>query len=155
VIRTLRDAKSLEIEPSMVHEAELDVQAVLREYLRSERDINDKARAMSDAGRGSYSSLKQRLAFNAKLKTGEEALDYVIDQMIETFLQSNHIEEIFADDLELRRVIAKILRKHTAETEATLDREVRDRIKNLQEGSVAWDAEYERVMKQMRREKKL
>ncbi len=51
--------------------------------------------------------------------------------------------------------ISKILKKHTRDIEETLDHEVRDRIKNLQEGSTSWEDEYQRVMAQLKRNKKL
>ena len=154
IIRILRDNEAIDVTPELVPEAELDVQSVLREYLRVDRDLTNRAREMSDAGQGSFGRIKRRLAYQASFKTGDEAIDYIVDQLIETFLHSNNIDEIYADDLELRRRISLIVKKYTQEVESQLDKEVRERIKNLTEGSQTWDLEYERMMKQLKREKK-
>jgi hypothetical protein len=155
IIRTLRDSEAIEVSPEAVPEAELDVQAVLREYLRAEREISTKARQLSDEGRGAFGRMKKHLAAQSALKVGEEALDYIVDQLIETFMHSHHIEEVFADDRDLRVQLTKLLNKHTKDVDAELDQAVRDRIKNMQEGSVSWDAEYHRVLAQLKRDKKL
>ena len=49
----------------------------------------------------------------------------------------------------LRKKIKEIVRKHMA-VEEELDTEVRARLKNLQEGTDAWDVEYQRVMDQVK-----
>ena len=56
-------------------------------------------------------------------------------------MSSRHIDEVFAEDAILRRKIKDICKKHMQVDEA-IDQEVRDRIKNLEEGSQAWDVEY-------------
>ncbi len=155
VIRSLRDNGGIEVTPELVPEAQLDVQGVLREYNRTDRDIGKRAREMSDQGRGSYGRLKRQMAHEANFKIGDEAIDYIVNQLIETFLHSHNVEEIYFDDLELRKRIAVIIKKHTRDADGELDEEVQNRIKNLEKGSVAWDDEYERVMSSLKREKKL
>jgi hypothetical protein len=155
IVRSLRDKGAIEVLPESLSEAQLDVAGVLREYLRVDRDISQRARELSDQGKGAFGRIKRQLARDASIKVGDEAVDYLVDQLIETFLHSLNVEEIFADDLELRRIMATILKRHTADIEGTLDEEVQNRIKNLERGSVAWDSEYERVMQQLKREKKL
>ena len=55
---------------------------------------------------------------------------------------------------ELRKKITPILRKHM-DVDTELDLEVRGRIKNLEEGTAAFDIEYAKVTEQMRRKKGL
>jgi hypothetical protein len=69
--------------------------------------------------------------------------------MLEAFMSSRHIDEVFAEDAILRRKIKDICKKHMAVDEA-IDQEVRDRIKNLEEGSQAWDIEYAKVLDQIK-----
>jgi hypothetical protein len=64
-------------------------------------------------------------------------------------MQSAHVEEIYADDATLRRKIKQILSAHM-DVDAELDRQVRDRIKNLQEGTQTWEIEYGKVLEQMK-----
>jgi hypothetical protein len=69
---------------------------------------------------------------------------------METFMQSGHVEEVFADDITLRKKLRDMLKKHMAVDEE-LDEEVRRRIKNLAEGTQTWEIEYAKVMEQMKR----
>jgi hypothetical protein len=64
------------------------------------------------------------------------------------------VEEVFSEDHDLRRKMREILRRHT-EMERDLDREVRAKIRNFQEGSQNWDVEYERVMGDIKKNKNL
>ena len=59
------------------------------------------------------------------------------------------IDEVFADDATLRRKLRDIVKKHMT-VDDELDKEVRQRIKNLEEGSQTWDIEYNRVLEQMK-----
>src|SRR5437762_3083577 len=116
-------------------EAELDVQAVLKEYLRLEREITERAKDVLQKRNLPYEQfgkVKRALAGEKGLGLGEEGLDWMTNQMIESFMQSPHVEEIFADDGTLRRRMVDILKRHMM-VEEELDAEVRRRIKNLEE----------------------
>ena len=56
---------------------------------------------------------------------------------------------MFADDPTLRRLIKDVLKRHMGVDEE-LDAEVRQRIKNLEEGTATWELEYSRVMDQIK-----
>jgi hypothetical protein len=64
-------------------------------------------------------------------------------------MSSRHVDEVFAEDANLRRKIKDICKKHMSVDEA-IDQEVRDRIKNLEEGTQAWDVEYSKVLDQIK-----
>jgi hypothetical protein len=70
-------------------------------------------------------------------------------------MASPHIEEIYGADNELRAKMTPILKRYTASRDNELDEAVRSKIKNLEEGSAAWDIEYERVLERVRRNKGL
>jgi hypothetical protein len=146
-----------EIEVGDATEAQLDVQAVLREYLRRERDINEEAKDYLSRRGLTYSQfgkVKKMIAQQQEFGVGEETITYIIQQIIMAFENSNNFEEIYADDQALTVKIRNILRKHM-DLEEDLDNEVRDRIKNLEEGTRSWEVEYEKVMEQIRRKKGL
>ena len=69
-------------------------------------------------------------------------------------LHSVHVDEVYAEDIELRRKMTTVLRKDMA-VDNDLDREVRRRIKNLQEGTTGWEIEYRRLMDDLKRTKRL
>ena len=82
------------------------------------------------------------------------ALDFVIDRVIQGLFESKHIEEVFMDDVELRKVVQAAIQKYLGVDEE-LDREVRGRLKNLREGTTEWEVEYGRLIEQMRGTKAL
>ena len=75
-------------------------------------------------------------------------------QMIESFMQSMHVEEIFAEDSVLRKKMVDILKKHMT-VDDEVDAEVRRRIKNLEEGTATWEVEYQKALDQIRKNRKL
>jgi len=140
------------IEVTDAHEAELDVASVLKEYLRLDRELTERAKDVLEIRGLSYSAFartKRSLAEKQDFGLGEDALSWISTQLLETFMQSRHIEEIYADDTALRRTIKDVLRRHMAVDEE-LDREVRERIRNLEEGTQSWEIEYNRVMSQIK-----
>jgi uncharacterized protein len=134
-------------------EAEMDAQAVLKEYLRLDREITERAKDILQK-RGlpyeQFGKVKRTIAHEKGLGLGEEGLEWMTSQMIESFMQSPHIEEIFAEDGVLRKRMADILKKHMLVDEE-LDEEVRRKIKNLEEGTATWEIEYSKVLDQMKR----
>jgi uncharacterized protein len=138
-------------------EAELDVQAVLKEYLRLDREITEKAKDLLQKRNLPYEQfgkVKRTLAQEKGFGLGDEALDWMTTQMIESFMQSPHIEEVFAEDTILRRKMTDVLKKHMM-VEEELDAEVRRRIKNLEEGTSTWEVEYQRALEQIKRNRGL
>lgn len=138
-------------------EAELDVQAVLKEYLRLEREFTEKTKDILQKRNLPYEQfgkVKRALAGEKGVGLAEEGLDWMTNQMIESFMQSPHIEEIFADDATLRRRMVDILKKHMM-VEEELDAEVRRRIKNLEEGTATWEVEYHKALDQIKRNRGL
>src|SRR5687767_2595195 len=87
-------------------EAELDAQAVLKEYIRLEREITDKTKDVLQKRNLPYEQfgkVKRALAAEKGFGLGDDGLDWMTNQMIESFMQSTHVEEIFAEDATLRK----------------------------------------------------
>jgi uncharacterized protein len=150
LVRALVDAQAIEIDSPQ--EVELDVASVLKEYIRVDRELTDKAKDMMEQRRldyGQFSKIKRSLAEEKDFGLGEEAMTWIASQLLETFMHSAHVEEVYAEDAQLRRLMKDVLKKHMAVDDA-LDAEVRQRIKNLEEGTSTWELEYKRVMEQIR-----
>lgn len=150
VIRTLKEAESIELESEL--EARQDIEAVLKEYLRLEREIVDDAKNRMEIRGLGYSQLgkvKSQVSKERGAPSQDEVLPYLLDQIMHLLFHSANIAEIFAEDVELRKAITPILRKHM-EVDSDLDREVRSKIKNLTEGTTDFDVEYARVMEQIK-----
>jgi hypothetical protein len=133
-------------------EAELDVASVLKEYLRVDRELTERTKDILEIRGLPYSAFgrtKRTLAEQKDFGLGEEGITWIVTQLLESFMQSKHVDEIYADDATLRRKLRDVLRKHMTVDEE-LDKEVRQRIKNLEEGTQTWEVEYNRVLEQMK-----
>lgn len=152
VIRALVDASLIEVDPESAEEAELDCASVLKEYVRVDRDLGRRARELTIGdGAGAEQKMKRQLAKEKNFKAGDDGLEYMVNQIIETFMHSNNIAEVFGSDRDLRAVITQVMKKHTRDRSDELDIEVRSKLKNLEEGSSAWEIEYQKAMAQVRR----
>lgn len=153
----LVDGEMIEVEPAMREEVELDLESVLKEYRRTDRELSDRARDLVAMRNLDYSythKLKGQLAREKAFGLGDEAIEWIAGQMIEMLLQSANVEEVFGEDHDLRRLIAPILRRELG-MESKLDHEVRKRIKNMSEGTSEFDIEYQKTMERLREAKKL
>ena len=133
-------------------EAELDVASVLKEYLRVDRELTERAKDILEIrglGYSQFGRTKRNLAEKKDFGLGDEAVTWIINQLLETFMQSRHFDEIFCDDATIRRKSRAVLHKHMMVDEE-LDQEVRQKIRNLEEGTNTWDVEYTRVLEQMK-----
>jgi hypothetical protein len=155
VVKTLVDGKDIAVTDR--NEAELDVEAVLKEYLRLDKEITEKVKDILQK-RGlpyeQFGKVKRAVANEKGLGLGDDSLEWMTNQMIESFMQSPHIEEVFVEDGVLRKKMADILKRHMS-LEDDLDAEVRRRIKNLQEGTSAYDVEYQKALNQIKRNRGL
>jgi hypothetical protein len=138
-------------------ESEMDVQAVLKEYLRLDRECTEKAKDLLQKRNLPYEhfgKIKRQLAGEKGFALGDESLDWMTTQMIESFMQSPHVEEVFADDATLRKRMTDILKKHML-IDDEIDAEVRRRIKNLEEGTATWEVEYQKALGQIKKNRRL
>jgi hypothetical protein len=150
IVRTLVDQQAIEVVDA--GEVELDVASFLKEYIRLDRELSDKAKDLMEKrglAYGQFSKIKRGLAEEKEFGLGEEGMTWICNQLLENFMHSANVAEVFADDPTLRRLIKDVLKRHMGVDEE-LDAEVRQRIKNLEEGTATWELEYSRVMDQIK-----
>ncbi len=155
LIPTLTAQEEVEIEQEA--EVRLDLEAVLKEFIRRERQVSDEAKdRMEREGLGfsQLGKMRQRVAKEMGFPQQDEILPYLVDQLLNMLFHSANVVEIYADDVTLRKKITPVLRRHM-EVETGLDAEVRSKIKNLQEGTNAFEVEYGKVMDQIKRKRGL
>src|SRR5712692_8763833 len=156
-IQKLMQDGDLEVEPLRIADAEMDLSAIMREYLANEERVNQATREALERRGYDYSKfnqVKREMADVRGFKMGDEGIEYVINQMIEFLLISRNIEEVFSEDHGLRKKIFVIMKKHL-DIDEDVDREARSRLKHLQEGTANWDIEYQKTVEQIRRAKGL
>lgn len=147
----------IEVLPDMVSEVVLDIESVLREYIRADREVTDRARDLISKDGLEFNQvnkIKQKLAEERGFGVGDRATDYLTKQVIEALFHSRHVEEVFAEDHTLRKTLRDVMNRHL-HVDDDLDQEVRRRIKNLQEGTQNWEVEYHKVMQDLKRLKGL
>jgi hypothetical protein len=134
-----------------------DVESVLKSYLDTERIVDEKTRELlqrTNRGPAEFSKVRQQIAEHHGIKVGDEALDYMLDQVVAMLMHSAHVDEVFAEDIDLRRRMTPIFKKHMG-ADSELESEVRAQLKHVKEGTSQWDIEYARVLEAVRRKRGL
>ena len=155
VVRSLIASKDIETDAQ--REVIADVEAVLKSYLDTEKVVDDKTRELlqrTGRGTGEFSRVRQQVAEHHGIKVGDDALDYLLDQVVEMLMHSNHVEEVFSSDVELRRKMAPVFKRYMA-ADTELEAEVRAQLRHVKEGTAQWDVEYARVLDVVKRKRGL
>lgn len=149
--RTLIDAGDLEI--SNRDEFKRDIESILKEYLRKDREITEAAKDLLEARGLPYSELyktKRQLAEREEFAIGEESVNWIANQLVEMFMQSQYVDEVYAGDDALRKTLKDLLRRNM-QADDDLDREVRKHLKHLEEGTTSFEIEYQKQLELVRR----
>ena len=155
VVRALLASNDIETESPK--EVEADITSVLTQYLSDEREVNDRAKdVLERTGKPSteLGRVRSLVAEEKGIKVGDETLDYLLDQVVEMLMHSGNVEEVYVEDVELRRKMAPIFKRHMA-VDSALDADVRAQLKHVREGTREWEVEYNRVLEQVKRKKGL
>jgi uncharacterized protein len=152
IMKLMQDG-DIEVETMRIADAEMDLSAIMREYLANEERVNQATReALERRGydHSKFNQVKREMADVRGFKMGDEGIEYVINQMIEFLLISRNVEEVFSGDNILRGKFFEIMKKHL-DVDDEIDKEARARLKHLQEGTSAFDIEYNKTVEQIRR----
>ena len=152
IVQGLIAQELIEVAASNLSEVELDVESVFKEYLRTERQLTEEAKDLSHKRGLDYSAhqkIKRQLANRRKFGLYDDSVPYICNQLIETLLHTRNVEEIYADDRDLRAAIGPLLKKHMSSGDQ-LDVEVRRRIKNLEEGTLDWEIQYQQTLARLK-----
>ncbi len=153
MVEQLTSAGAVECESP--REVQADLEAVLNQYIRDEKEITEKAKdflAARSLPQSELPRLRKLAAEQRKVRIGDDAIDYLLDQLIEILMHSANVDEVFAEDFELRRLLRDPLRNEAVE-EDKLQAEVRGQLRHVQEGTTLWEVEYRRMMDDIRRRK--
>ncbi len=151
IVKSLVDAGDIEV--GSQREAQLDVEAVLSNYLNQLDQVMSRARSLVQQRglpQGEFGRIKRLCAEQAGIKLDDDALDYLLAQLIEMLMQSQSIEDVFSED----HVLKRRMRGHLGvgdDTEARIEQEVRKKLKHVKEGTRVWEIEYARMKADIRR----
>jgi hypothetical protein len=152
-IQLLMQDGDIEVEPMRVADAEMDLSAIMREYLANEERVNQATREALERRGYDYSKfnqVKREMADVRGFKMGDEGIEYCINQMIEFLLISRNVEEVYSADNVIRGKVFQIMKRHL-DVDDQIDQEARSRLKHLQEGTTAFEVEYNKMIEQIRR----
>ena len=147
IIRELTSKELIEVSEESMDEFKIDIQSVLRSYVRMDKRLTEEARDSARAqglDHREHHKIKRKMAEDRRFKLNKEAPGFIADQLIETFMQSTHVEEIYAADSELRAVLTQLLRYHM-NNQRDISMEVRRQLRNLDEGSQEWDIRFQEL----------
>lgn len=157
IVHSLIDSEDIEVNEKHLFDLRSDVEAIFKEYLRRERELSDVTKDVL-ASRGwsssKFSEAKRIAATSQKVPLGDEAVDFVIGQILECLMMTVHVEEVFAEDHVMRKRIVDVIRRYLKLNEE-VEQEARNRLKNLQEGTRDWDIAYKKTLEEVRRAKGL
>jgi len=157
IISRLMAEGDIEVEAMRIVEAEQDLIAIMKQYLADEESV---LRATKDTieRRGldpsSFDRVKREMADVRGHKTGDDGVDYVINQMLEFLLISRNVDEVFSPDHTMRRKVHDTFKKYLL-VDDSIDHEVRARLKHLEEGTAVFEIEYRKQVDQIKRLKGL
>lgn len=150
-VRALVAAEHIEV----VAESEVvrDVESVLDTYIQQHSDVLTRARELAQQRglpQGEFGRIKQLVAEQQGLKTGDDAVGYLLEQILSMLMHSSNVEEVYAEDHELKRCIRGFLRAQEHGDEA-IEAEVRAKLKHVKEGTRVWEIEYQRMKQDIKR----
>src|SRR5689334_13544313 len=94
VIQRLTQDHDIEVEPIRASDAEMDLSAIMREYLANEERVNQATReALERRGydASKFNQVKREMADVRGFQLGESGIEFVINQMLEFLLVSRNI----------------------------------------------------------------
>lgn len=157
IVTKLVSEGDIEVASEEVMETVLDVEAIIREYLRMDDEISRQARDIMQKRGTSYTEfgrIRRMLAEEKNFEFGDRVIYWISNQIIECFMINSRVHEIYSEDHAIRKKIAQVFDAHLG-IEKEVEKEARDRIKNLEEGTPEWELEYRRLYNQIARRKGL
>lgn len=151
ILRALVKPDVLEINDR--EEFKRDVESILREYIRKDRELTESAKDQLEARGLAYSDLfriKRQMAEREDFAIGEDSIKWIANQLIELFMRSAFVEEVYADDSMLRSTLKDLLRRNM-QADVDLDREVRRHLKHLSDGTSSFEIEYQKQLEAIKR----
>ncbi|MBM4372993.1 MAG: DUF507 family protein [Deltaproteobacteria bacterium] len=160
ILKALVKAELIEVAETQAEEVQKDIESVMYEYIRVEREITERSKDIASRQGLDFSAaqrIRRSLAKDKHVGIEDETLDYVVRQIIEMLESSRFVEEVFGEDHDLNRAIAPIVREQMASPEDQLGQEIDRRMRHLKdaEGSIPWEIEYQRIKSELERLKKL
>ena len=153
IVERLCTENDIDVAAENREEAERDIVAILETYMRDDQKLQDDARELLERRGLSYDQLgkmRRELADTRGHPTNNEIEKYLSRQIVENFMISHFVEEVFSDDRDIQKKVLDVIRSLDVD-ENKLRLEARERIKNVKEGSVEFEEAMNRAMREVRK----
>jgi hypothetical protein len=134
-------------------EAELDLVAIMEEYLRRDTELRESVREhMADHSvpYDEYGRTRNKVAESMGHPTGDDVQRFLARQMTENFMISRWIEEVYGDDKDIYKRMVAILDSHDVDERALRD-EAQDKIRNIPEGTVDYEIALSKALRDVKK----
>ena len=153
VIETLCNENAIEVAMENRGEAEKDLIAIMEEYFRRDNDLRELVREHMAAGNvpyDQYGKTRNQVAERQGHPTGDEVQRYLARQIIENFMISRFVDEVYSDDRELFKRVRELIEKYDVD-ERALRQEAQDQIRNVSEGTVDYEIALSKAMREVKK----
>jgi len=128
-------------------EAAKDVDSVFVAYKNTEQHVSNLAQetiAKNDISRDYFYKTKLSIARQNGIEIGENAVAYLIKQIIAVMMQSPYVDEVYAEDHVLQKNIRPFIREIFAKNK-TIDKKIKKQLRHVDENTEKWKIEYQRL----------
>ncbi|MCX7944992.1 MAG: DUF507 family protein [Deltaproteobacteria bacterium] len=157
ILRVLSRDGDIEIKDNKIDEAILDVSKVFRDYLEEEEELNQEAMIFiqnNNLASRDFAAVKAKLAEERGFDYGDEAIEMLLADVVDALLKSKNIEEVYEENNTLIKKMYEVVKKYL-DVDEELDKEAREQLKNLEEGTLEWDIAYRKAIHEIKKKKNL
>jgi hypothetical protein len=153
VVADLNDAGSIEVTPENRPEAEKDLVAIMEAFLNRDGELRVSVKdrmARHNIPYNRYGRTRAQMAESWGHPVGDDVERFLARQMVEGFMISNFVEEVYEDDTVIYKAVLEILRANDVD-EAALREEAKTKIKNVREGTVDYELALQRAVRDVKK----
>jgi hypothetical protein len=157
VVETLIEDGSIEVTPGNRQEVARDLAAIMEEFLRRDREIRRETKDMMSRMTLPYDQFgvqKSKIAKRKKHPSGNDIEKFLARQFVESFMISNFVDEVYAEDDHMYKKMLVILRDfHVDENE--IRAEAMSRITNITKGTVEYEISLQNSIRDVKKKRGL
>jgi len=157
VIETLTGDGSIEVSPGNKQEVAKDLEAIMEEFLRRDRNIRRETKDMMSRMTLPYDQFgmqKSKISKRKNHPTGPDIEKFLSRQFIESFMISNFVDEVYSEDDHMYKKLLQVLRDfHVDENE--IRNEAMSRIMNITKGTVEYEISLQNAIREVKKKRGL
>lgn len=157
IVMKLSEEGDVDLAEGMRNEAEADLQAIMHDYLKQEKRLNDVVRDYIGEYKIEYDrrgEIRKEKAKEIGHPIGDRVMPYLASQFNRMIMNSPNFDEVYSPDNVIKSKIFDVLRNNNV-NEAELREEARQRLKNLDENSLEYQILYRDAIADVRRRRGL